>query len=77
MQSIQSNELKIHFARVLRQVEEGRGFLITKHKKVVAKLVPYVEKPTDSRLAVEAMKKLRCLDLNQDEIHEIRNMGRR
>ncbi len=77
MQSIQSNELKTHFSGVLRQVEEGKEFLITKHRKVVAKLVPYTEKSADSKVAVEAVKRLRCLDLSQDEIDEFRNTGRR
>ena len=42
MISIQSNEMKTHFSGVLRQVEQEQEFLITKHKKTVASLVPYL-----------------------------------
>ncbi|MBT6914993.1 MAG: type II toxin-antitoxin system prevent-host-death family antitoxin, partial [Candidatus Marinimicrobia bacterium] len=38
MLSIQSNEIKTHFSGVLKQVEQGQEFLITKHKKTIAKL---------------------------------------
>lgn len=79
MVNIQSNEVKTHFSGVLRQVEQGQEFLITKHKKVVAKLMPYssgIATNAESKKAVEAMKKINCLKLSLSEINDYRNTGR-
>ncbi len=79
MLNIQSNQLKTHFSEVLRKVEVGEGFLITKHKKVVAKLVPFVDnnQANEAKQAVMAIKKLRLLDLTQDELNQYKSLGRR
>jgi prevent-host-death family protein len=73
---MQSNEAKTHFAGVLREVEEGQEILITKHKKVIAKIIPYSEESTDPKAAVEAVKALKKLNLTQKEIGEYRTTGR-
>jgi prevent-host-death family protein len=80
MLSIQSNKVKTHFSGVLRQVEQGQEFLITRHKKVVAKLMPYSSDITtnaESKKAVEAMKQINCLNLSLSEINDYRSTGRR
>ncbi|HIJ22508.1 MAG: type II toxin-antitoxin system prevent-host-death family antitoxin [Gammaproteobacteria bacterium] len=76
MLTMQSNEAKTHFAGVLREVEEGQEILITKHKKVIAKIIPYSEESTDPKAAVEAVKALKKLNLTQKEIGEYRTTGR-
>lgn len=80
MLNIQSNQVKTNFSGVLRQVEQGQEFLITKHKKNIAKLVPYttdVSNKTQAKQAVEAMKKLKILKLSTAEISDYRHIGRR
>lgn len=78
MLSIQSNQLKTHFSEVLRKVEIGEEFLITKHKKVVAKLTPFAENNQgDAKKAVMEIRQLRCLNLTQDELSQYRQFGRR
>jgi len=74
--TVQSNEFKTHFSGILRQVENGQEVLISRHKKLVAKLTPYSKK-FDSKEAVAAMKKIRYLNLSQGEISEYRKSGRR
>ena len=76
MLTMQSNEAKTHFAGVLREVEEGQEILMTKHKKVIAKIIPYSEESTDPKAAVEAVKALKKLNLTQKEIGEYRTTGR-
>ena len=78
MLSIQSNKVKIHFSEVIRKVEQGQGFMITKHKKAVAKLVPCDEQlSTDAVAAVSAVRQLRCLNLMQNEVDKYKQIGRR
>lgn len=80
MLSIQSNQIKTHFSGVLRQVEQGQTFLITRHNKVVAKLLPCssdVISKAESKNAVEAMRRLgNSLKISHDEINRYRKMGR-
>lgn len=60
METVGSFEAKTHLAQLLERVAEGEEFLITKHGKPVARLVPTTVKPKpDVRAAVEAMKQLR------------------
>ncbi len=77
MLTIQSNEAKTHFAGLLREVEEGQEVLITRHKKVVAKIIPYSDDHSGSEAAVEAVKALSLLNLALDDVSEYRNSGRR
>lgn len=80
MLNIQSNEVKTHFSGVLRQVEQGQEFLITKHKKIIAKLMPYssdIATASETKKAVEAMKQINCLKLSLSEINDYRSAGRR
>ena len=77
MLTIQSNEAKTHFSGVLREVEAGQEVLITRHKKVIAKIIPYQENETDAKAAVEAVKALKNAGINQKETDGYRAMGRR
>ncbi len=77
MLNIQSNQLKTHFSEMLRKVEIGEEFLITKHKKAVAKLVPVAgdNQAYNAKAAVLAIKKLRLLRLSKSELSEYRRTG--
>ncbi len=79
MLNIQSNQLKTHFSQVLRKVEIGEEFLITKHKKAVAKLIPITDESQifDAKAAVMAIKQLRLLGITQGELSEYRQAGQR
>lgn len=77
MLTMQSNDVKTHFAGVLREVEQGHEVYVTKHKKVVAKIVPYREDQRDPRQAVAAVRALRSLNLTHAEIAEYRRSGQR
>lgn len=76
MLNIQYNRIKTHFANILRQVERGQEFAITKHKKIIAKLTPHKTTPADHRKAVQKMKKLHLLAITIDEISEFKRNGR-
>ena len=80
MINIQSNEMKTHLSGVLRQVEQGQEFLITKHKKIVARLVPYLPDSIgamEPEQAVAAMKQLKKVNITRDEVHQYRQSGHR
>ncbi len=74
---VQSHEVKTHFSRVLRRVEAGQEFLITRHNKVIARLVPCDDQAGDAAAAVAAVKDIRALDLSLDEIEDYRRFGQR
>lgn len=61
MESVGSFEAKTHLAQLLERVARGEEFLITRHGKPVARLVPTtrVRPRLDVRAAVEAMKQFR------------------
>ncbi len=61
METVGSFEAKTHLPQLLERVAHGEEFLITKHGKPVARLVPTTTaKPKpDVRAAVEAMKQFR------------------
>ena len=40
MTSVSVHEAKAHFSRLLRQAEEGHEIEITRHNRVVARIVP-------------------------------------
>ncbi|SMM98566.1 hypothetical protein SPONN_2029 [uncultured Candidatus Thioglobus sp.] len=79
MLNIQSNEIKTHFSSILRQVENGQDFLITKHKKVIAKLTPFSNdnQKISAKQAVAEMKTLKSLNIKLDKINQYKTTGRR
>jgi prevent-host-death family protein len=81
---IAATDLKTHSAEVLRAVENGQYFKITRHGKVVGKLVP-VDDDADLQKklqAIENIKKLRetlrdVKPFTLEEIVEWKNEGRK
>jgi prevent-host-death family protein len=60
MQTYQASEAKIHFLRILDEVERGESVIITRHGKPVARLSPQREiEPERVEAAIERMKALR------------------
>lgn len=75
---IQSNEVKTRFAEVLRKVESGQEIGITRHGKLIAKLLPCEAEPSSKRVAIQKLKAFRKHKLAVGEsIAEWRNEGRR
>lgn len=58
MESVGSFEAKTHLAQLLERVAQGEEFIITKHGKPVARLVPAVTTPPkpDVRQVIEELK---------------------
>ena len=81
MIAIQSNEVKTRFAEVLRKVESGQEVGITRHGKLVAKLLPYGAEGSDAsnkKLAIQQLKAFRKKKLDLGEtIADLRAEGRR
>ena len=61
MEHIGAFEAKTHFSYLLGRVMVGEQIIITKHRKNVARLVPYftLEKPVDFSRTIAAMRNLR------------------
>jgi prevent-host-death family protein len=57
MEIVGSFEAKTHLPELLRRVEQGESFVITKHGNPVARLVPAatIKTKPDARQVVEAM----------------------
>jgi prevent-host-death family protein len=77
--SITAREANQRFAEILSKVEtEGRGFLVTKHGRPVARLIPVESKETGLTPEQEAALKrvlstgwkLGIAKLDRDELHE-------
>ncbi|MGH8605310.1 MAG: type II toxin-antitoxin system Phd/YefM family antitoxin [Gammaproteobacteria bacterium] len=57
MRAIGSYEAKTHLPKLLERVEKGEGFVITRHGRPVAKLVPVGERdPEKIRKAIDNLK---------------------
>lgn len=57
MREIGAYEAKTHLPRLLEQVEKGERFVITKHGRAVAELVPINRRDPDKiRRAIEDLK---------------------
>jgi prevent-host-death family protein len=70
MFSMQANEVKAQLSEVLRKVEQGEEIMITRHGKVVARLMPWNERKqviTDRLQAVEAIQTFQRIKLPQGE----------
>ena len=70
MFSMQANEVKAQLSEVLRKVEQGEEIMITRHGKVVARLMPWNERKqviTDRLQAVEAVQTFQRIKLPQGE----------
>jgi prevent-host-death family protein len=70
MFSMQANEVKAQLSEVLRKVEQGEEIMITRHGKVVARLMPWNERKqviTDRLQAVEAVQTFQRIKLPPGE----------
>ena len=53
-------EAKNHLSRLLRHVQEGERFIITKHSRPVAELIPFQPRDSDEiPVAIAALKAFR------------------
>ena len=80
METVGSFEAKTHLSRLLDRVAQGEEFMITKHGKPVARLVPPQDsKPApDVQAAVDAMLRFReGRTLGGQGIREMIEEGRR
>lgn len=82
MKEIQSTEAKSHLAELLRAVERGESFSITRHGKAIAHLVPAASAGEQARQeAVERFRALRAtwpkVEVSKDEIIAWRHEGHR
>lgn len=60
MRMVQATEAKIHFAELLRNVEQGETIAITRHGKTIAHLIPSeIQEKMQRKRAVEAFLRRR------------------
>ena len=57
MSEIGLSEAKTHFSRLLRRVEAGERFVITRHNRLVAGLIPFQARDSGKvQSAIDALK---------------------
>jgi prevent-host-death family protein len=60
MREIGAYEAKTHLSKLLKQVEKGERFIITRHGRAVAELLPVGQRTqTDVRRAIKDLRSLR------------------
>lgn len=60
MPEIGAYEAKTHLSKLLEQVEKGQRFVITKHGRPVAELVPVMRPDAErARMAIDTLRELR------------------
>ena len=69
MPEIGAFEAKTHLPELLRRVQEGERFIITKHSRPVAELIPF--QPRDSDKVRGAIAKLKAFQ----ETHSLRGLS--
>lgn len=60
MRTIQSSLAKTHFAQILDEVEKGETVQITRHGRVVARIVPQTPNLEQQKTGEEALADLRA-----------------
>jgi len=61
-QQIGAFEAKTHFSQLISEVERGADYVVTRHGKPVAKIIPFEKKPEMTfQEAVENLKGMRKL----------------
>jgi len=79
METVQASEAKTHFLRILDGVERGESVVITRHGRVIARIIPEVKKDGEDLVrAITEMKALRQRigRLSLEEILSARDEGR-
>lgn len=82
MRTIQASEAKVRLAEILRQVERGERFAITRHRKTIAHLLPVADRDAAERdRAVDQFLRVRAnwpaAELALEEILEARHADHR
>lgn len=83
MRTIQSSFAKTHFAQILDEVEKGETVQITRHGRVVAKIVPQEERAEAERrrAAFDAIARFRketpLTGITVDDLLSARDEGRK
>src|SRR5438132_12505469 len=79
METVGASEVKTHLSGLLRRVESGESFTITKNGVPVARLVPIEEKPKPDlqQIAAETRAIRKAHPLNGISIKDLINEGRR
>jgi prevent-host-death family protein len=79
METVGAYEVKTHLSGLLRRVESGESFTITKNGVPVARLVPIEEKPKPDlqQIAAELRAFRKAHPLNGISIKDLINEGRR
>ena len=84
MHEIGSFEAKTHLSQLLKRVNLGESFAITKHGRVIALLTPVASKPhlavRDVIAGILSLRKKivkRDVKMTLDEVRALKNMGRR
>ncbi|MFZ0219309.1 MAG: type II toxin-antitoxin system prevent-host-death family antitoxin [Candidatus Aquirickettsiella sp.] len=78
MQTVGSFEAKTHFSALLEKVEKGEQIIITKHGRVVAKLVPATAaNHLRIKNAISSLKDLSHGHTLKDDWRKLRDAGRR
>lgn len=58
MSEVGAFEAKTHLPRLLKRVQQGERFVITRHSQPVAELIPYRQQNSDRvRAAIDGLKK--------------------
>lgn len=61
-QQIGAFEAKTHFSQIIEKVQHGADFVITKHGKPVAKIIPFEQEQEMTRMeAIEKLMEMRKL----------------
>lgn len=79
MREVGAYEAKTHLPKLLERVEKGERFIITRHGRPVAELVPVVKRDPDKiRKAIEDLKAFRAThNLGGLSVREMIEEGRK
>lgn len=79
MSEIGAREARAHLPQLLERVEAGERFVITRHKRPIAELIPYRGVDTDQiRAAIDSLREFReSHSLGGLAIQELIGEGRR
>ena len=79
MSEVGAFEAKTHLPQLLRRVQQGERFVITKHSRPVAELIPFRQRDTEEiRAAIEGLKDFqRTHSLGGLSVRQLIEEGRR
>ena len=79
MSEVGAFEAKTHLPRLLKRVQQGERFVITRHNQPVAELIPFRQRDDDRiRAAIDGLKKFqRTHSLGGLSVRQMIDEGRR